>query len=179
MAKTKGGTIGTLARQSMQGATFGFADEATDAIAAVLAGAISPDLTIAEAIKEARKLSKEDLASDWENAPVASFVGQAAGSIPFGLTKAAANAGNWIRSGTALQGIARGAAIGAGYGGAAGLGAADDTIGDRLGGAAIGAGFGGVVGGATARPFKPSDDSDDFSCVHLGGPRLIEKNNPM
>jgi len=163
MAKTKGGTIGTLARQSMQGATFGFADEATDAIAAVLAGAISPDLTIAEAIKEARKLSKEDLASDWENAPVASFVGQAAGSIPFGLTKAAANAGNWIRSGTALQGIARGAAIGAGYGGAAGLGAADDTIGDRLGGAAIGAGFGGVVGGATAPLYRlgqPSGNVD-------------------
>jgi len=151
---TKGGTIGTIARQAMQGATFGFSDEATDAIAAVLAGAISPDLSVAEAIKEARKLSKEDLARDWQNAPVTSFASQVVGSLPVGLTKAAVNAGNWIRGGGTLAGIGKGAAVGAGYGGLAGLGAADDTVSDRLGGAAAGAAFGGVVGGATSPLFR-------------------------
>jgi hypothetical protein len=145
----------------MQGATFGFADEATDAIAAVLAGAISPDLTVAEAIKEARKLSKEDLSRDWEERPISSFASQVVGSIPMGLTKGAVNAGNWIRGGSTLAGVGKGAAVGAGYGGLAGLGAADDTLGDRLAGGATGAAFGGVVGGATAPLFRlgtpPSD----------------------
>lgn len=151
---TKGGKIGTIARQAMQGATFGFSDEATDAIAGVLAGVVSPDLTIEQAIKEARKISKEDLARDWQNAPVTSFAAQVAGGLPIGLTKAAVNAGNWIRGGTALQGIGKGAAVGAGYGGLAGLGAGEDTLSGRVGGAVSGAAIGGAIGGATAPLFR-------------------------
>jgi len=153
--------VGTVARQMMQGATFGFADEATDAIAAALAGAISPDLTMVEAIKAARKLSKEDLGKDWKNAPVTSFLSQAVGSLPMGTTKVAANAGNWIRGGSALQGVGRGAAVGAGYGGLAGLGAAEDTPSDRLRGGASGAALGGIIGGATAPLYRLGSSSGD------------------
>jgi hypothetical protein len=160
---TKGGTIGTIARQGAQGTTFGFGDELQDIVAALLAGTISPDLTIGQAWEEARKLSKEDLARDWKNAPVTSFASQVVGSLPMGLTKGAINAGNWIRGGGALAGVGKGAAVGAGYGGLAGLGAADDTLGDRLAGGATGAAFGGVVGGATSPLFRlgtPSSDLD-------------------
>lgn len=150
MAKTKGGKLGTIARQAGQGATFGFSDEIVDILAAIGAGAVSSDLTIEEALKEARRMSKEELGADWKNAPVTSFISQVAGGVPMGLTKGAASAANWIRGGSTLQGIGKGAAIGAGYGGLAGLGAADDTLSSRVSGAAVGAGTGGLVGGATA-----------------------------
>jgi hypothetical protein len=117
MKEPRGGKIGTVARQAAQGLTFGFSDEMADAISGTISGAIDPNLSIVEAIKEARKLSKEDLALDWKNSPVLSFGSQVAGSLPLGLTKAAINAGNWVRGGTALSGVLKGAAVGAGYGG--------------------------------------------------------------
>lgn len=166
-------------RQAKQGATFGFADEIQDVLAAVPAAALT-DMSYSEALKLARELSKNELSNDWQESPWVSGAGQVAGGIPLGLGKLGAysigkigliddalratgvsrlgrgivNAGeaatDWIRSGSALSGIGKGAAVGAGYGGAAGLGAADDTIADRLGGFGLGAALGSLVGGITA-----------------------------
>lgn len=158
MVDTKGGYAGTVGRQLLQGSTFGFADEMIDSLgvagAMAYARLLAPELLPEITMKAARQSSREDLAKDWQEAPVTSFASQAAGSIPMGFTKGAMNAANWVRGGTAMQGIGRGAAVGAGYGGLAGLGAAQDTVGERLGGAASGAAFGGVVGGATAPLFR-------------------------
>lgn len=166
-------------RQAKQGATFGFADEIQDILAAVPAAALT-DMSYKEALTLARELSKGELSNDWQESPWVSGAGQVVGGIPLGLGKLGAysigkfglvddalksvgvsklgrgiaNAGqaatDWIRSGSALSGIGKGAAVGAGFGGTAGLGAADDTIADRLGGFGLGAGIGGLVGGATA-----------------------------
>lgn len=136
-------------RQAKQGATFGFADEIQDVLAAVPASVLT-DMSYSDALKLARELSREQLSEDWEKAPVTSMAGQVVGGVPLGFTRAGKAATDWIRSGTALSGIGKGAAVGAGFGGAAGLGAADDTLGDRAGGFGLGAGVGAVVGGATA-----------------------------
>lgn len=136
-------------RQAKQGATLGFADEIQDVLAAVPAAAFT-DMSYKEALTLARELSKGELSNDWEESPWVSGAGQVVGGIPLGFTKGGKAATDWIRSGSAISGIGKGAAVGAGFGGAAGLGAADDTISDRLGGFGLGAGVGGVVGGATA-----------------------------
>lgn len=183
MAKSKTAQLAEelmrFGRQAKQGATFGFADELQDVIAAVPAAAFT-DMSYSEALKLARELSKDELSNDWQESPWVSGAGQVVGGIPIGLGKLGAtvigklglvddalratgvsrlgrgivNAGeaatDWIRSGSALSGIGKGAAVGAGYGGAAGLGAADDTIADRARGFGLGGTLGGVVGGLTA-----------------------------
>jgi hypothetical protein len=162
MAKKHTTGFGTLGRQALQGATFGFADEIIDVPTAMIVSQLT-GVPFKELLNDARDSSRKDLSADWEERPVTSFTGQVAGSVPFGLTKAAKNAGNWIRGGSALKGIAKGAAVGAGYGGLAGVGAGDDTISDRLGGGASGAVFGGLLGGATAplaRVGTPSNNVD-------------------
>lgn len=136
-------------RQAKQGATLGFADEIQDVIAAVPAAAMT-DLSYSEALKLARELTKEQLSKDWKESPVVSAAGQIAGGVPLGFTRGAKAATDWIRSGSALAGIGKGSAVGAGFGGIAGLGAAGDSAADRLGGFGLGAGLGGVVGGFTA-----------------------------
>jgi hypothetical protein len=136
-------------RQAKQGATFGFADEIQDIVAAVPAAAFT-DMSYKEALAMARELSKDQLAQDWEDAPITSMAGQVAGGIPLGFTKAGLAATNWIRGGSALSGVGKGAALGAGLGAAAGVGAADDTVSDRVTGGGVGAVIGGVAGGATA-----------------------------
>lgn len=136
-------------RQAKQGATLGFADEIQDVLAAVPAAALT-DMSYSEALKMARELSKGELSNDWQESPWVSGAGQVVGGIPLGFTKGGKAATDWIRSGSAISGIGKGAAVGAGFGGAAGLGAADDTIPDRASGFGLGAGIGGVVGGATA-----------------------------
>jgi len=136
-------------RQAKQGGTLGFADEIQDVLAAVPAAALT-DLSYKDALAMARELSREQLSEDWRESPVVSGAGQIVGGIPLGFTKGGKAATDWIRTGGALSGVGKGAAVGAGFGGVAGLGAADDTVSDRLGGFGIGAGLGGVVGGLTA-----------------------------
>lgn len=139
-------------RQAKQGATLGFADEAEDLLAAAIAYPMTRDtgLTYAELLSDARKASKQELGEDWKNNLAVSLAGQVVGGIPLGASKAGKAAADWIRSGSALQGIGRGAAVGAGLGGVAGMGAADDTMADRAIGGASGAAIGGLLGGATA-----------------------------
>lgn len=139
-------------RQAKQGATLGFADEAEDLLAAAIAYPMTRDtgLTYAELLSDARKASKQELGEDWKNNLAVSLAGQVVGGIPLGASKAGKAAADWIRSGSTLQGIGRGAAVGAGLGGVAGMGSADDTLADRAIGGASGAAFGGLLGGATA-----------------------------
>lgn len=153
MAKSKAQMLADeivrFGRQAKQGATFGFADELQDIVAAGGAAALS-DLSYKEALKLARELSKDELSNDWKESPIVSGAGQVVGGLPLGFSKAGTAATNWIRSGSGLSGIGKGAAVGAGYGAAAGTGAADDTIGDRARGFGLGGGLGGLVGGLTA-----------------------------
>lgn len=168
---TKGGAAGTVGRQGLQGATFGFSDELIDNYglggAIAYAKAFQPDLLPYLTMKEARQSSKQDLAKDWENAPITSFASQAAGSIPLGLTKAAGNVANWASSGSKLMAAAKGGAVGAGYGGISGLGAGEDTLLDRAKSGASGAALGAVLGSALSplarygqSPVTPPDQAD-------------------
>lgn len=167
---TKGGFIGTTGRQSLQGATFGFSDEIIDALgtsgAIAYAKAFQPELLPEITMKAARQSSSQDLARDWENAPVTSFASQAAGSIPLGLTKAAGNVANWASSGTKLKAAAKGAAVGAGYGGISGVGAGEDSLSDRAKSGISGAALGAFLGAAMSplsrmgkSPVTPPDQS--------------------
>lgn len=149
---TKGGMAGTVGRQALQGATFGFSDELIDTVgyagAKAYAKAFAPELLDEITFKEARQSSKQDIARDWQNAPVTSFASQAAGSIPFGLTKAAGNVANWASGGGKLMSAAKGGAVGAGYGGLAGVGAGEDSVSDRLKSGGFGASLGFGLGAA-------------------------------
>jgi hypothetical protein len=147
-------------RQAKQGGTFGFADEIQDLAGAGIAAAFT-DMSYKDALAMARELSKQELSNDWEESPWVSGAGQVAGGIPLGFTRAGKAATDWIRAGSTLQGIGKGAAVGAGFGGAAGLGAADDTLSDRAfglgGGAAIGAALGGVTAPLARLGISPDD----------------------
>jgi hypothetical protein len=150
-----------IARQLLQGASFGFSDEVIDTLSGLGTAGLT-DMTLEEAMAMSRNRSKKELASDWKEAPVTSFLSQAAGGVPLGFTKAGLSAANWLRGGSALQGVGKGAALGAGLGATAGVGAADDTVSDRATGGAIGAGLGAVLGGATAPLSRMGVGSDDI-----------------
>lgn len=168
---TKGGMAGTVGRQALQGATFGFSDELIDTVgyagAKAYAKAFAPELLDEITFKEARQSSKQDIARDWQNAPVTSFASQAAGAIPFGLTKAAGNVANWASGGGKLMAAAKGGAVGAGYGGLAGVGAGEDSVSDRLKSGGFGAALGFGLGAALSplsrylqSPVKSPNQSD-------------------
>lgn len=142
-------TLGTVGRQAAQGLTFNFADELADPLAALMAKAILGDkANVGDLYAQARANSQQELARDWQEAPVTSFAANVAGSVPFGFTKAAGSVANWARNAGRIGRIGRGAAAGAGYGALAGAGAGGDTLESRAGGAAIGATLGGALGGA-------------------------------
>ena len=107
------------------------------------------DMSYKDALALARELSREQLSEDWQESPIVSLSGQVVGGVPLGFTRAGRAATDWIRSGSALSGVAKGAAVGAGFGGAAGLGAADDSVGDRAAGFGLGASLGGASLGNT------------------------------
>jgi hypothetical protein len=156
-----------LGRQAKQGATFGFADEVQDIVGAAIASNLSKDITFKDALSGARDLSREELAKDWQESPGVSLAGQVIGGIPLGFSRAGQAATNWIRGGNALQGLLKGSAIGAGYSGAAGLGAAGDSLSERATGLGIGTGLGAILGGATAplARFAKSDGNVDYRKV--------------
>jgi len=140
----------TVLDQGLQGATFGFADEATDRIGAGIASALTPDLTYSDALGQARDLSKQQLGAELEERPVLSIASNLAGGLATGGigagTKTGATVGNIIRSGNLGSRIAKGAVAGAASGGLYGAGSADE--GSRLQGATTGAEYGAVLGGA-------------------------------
>ncbi|MCE7073695.1 hypothetical protein LZG74_25520 [Dyadobacter sp. CY327] len=155
--------------QALQGATFGFADEATDALAA---GVVSPfvDESFSDLYNQARQSSKEQLNAEFEQNPGTSIAANIVGGLVTGgagaTTKAGQSVGNFIRSGNTAARIGKGALAGAASGGAYGAGSAND--GERIEGAQRGGLLGGVAGAAIpvvgaaagALKSKPSITSD-------------------
>lgn len=146
-AETKQGAGRTIFDQSMQGATFGFADEAQDRIGAGIASLATGE-DYSALLDEARGKSKERLQAQFDQRPVLSIASNLGGALLTGgagaSTKTGTAAGNFLRSGNLPARIAKGAVAGAASGAAYGAGTSED----RLEGAGQGALLGGVVGGA-------------------------------
>lgn len=150
----------TVFDQSMQGATFGFADEGSDPLGAVIATArlepmalLTGEATnpaLVEVLAGARQGTQNRLTQQMQQRPVASITSQIAGSLLTGAagatTKTGAALGNLVRSGNAGARIAKGAATGAVLSGLYGAGSAEE--GNRAQGASEAAIYGGLVGGA-------------------------------
>lgn len=164
----------TALDQSLQGASFGFADEATDALGALGTRAVTayknnaPKLlggdpgaydgeSLAGTMQDARAASKARMQQEWQQHPVASIASNVAGGLATGKIMGATNAGKALGSsigsgeifgkdlGLAGRAI-KSAAAGAASGGIYGAGAADD--GNRLEGAEQGAKYGAAFGAA-------------------------------
>ncbi|MCF0075437.1 hypothetical protein LZD49_33470 [Dyadobacter sp. CY261] len=139
----------TVFDQALQGATFGFADEAADALAA---GAVSPfvDESFGDLYNQARQSSKEQLGAEFDQNPGTSIASNLAGGLITGgagaTTKAGQSVGNLIRTGSTAARIGKGAVTGALSGSVVGAGSAND--GERIEGAKLGSILGGVVGAA-------------------------------
>ena len=156
------GLTRTIGSQALQGATAGFADEITSALAAVPVS-IATGLSVPEAYRAGQELSKIQLQAQQEKRPVVSIVSQIGGGIGTGL------AGTGTKAGTALAtGVGRGllpqarglagraanllskAAIGGVTGAASGAayGAGTAQPGERTESAKQGAITGGAIGAA-------------------------------
>jgi len=142
---------GTLLRQSLQGATFGFADEVTDRIGAGIASAVT-GVPYNDMLLEARETTKEDLKRDWEEAPVLSTVANVGGGLLTG--------GGLVSGAKTLAPKATGALInvaksaprttailtGAGGTGLYSAGEAEGPVTERLDDFGVGALYGGPLG---------------------------------
>jgi hypothetical protein len=129
--------------QSMQGATFGFADEVTDRIGAGIA-ALATGEKYGDVLKEARSTTSARLAEQQEEMPGTTIASNIAGGLATGVagatTKTGGAVGRVLRSGNLPARVVKGAAAGAASGAAYGAGTAED--GER----AKGARDGGIVG---------------------------------
>lgn len=153
--------------QGMQGATFGLADEAQDALGSLGAKAFmafknnAPQMlggepgkfeneSISDLYNEARQNSKQQLSNEVQQNPGTSIASNLAGALLTGGAGATTKAGTVIadslRTGNLAARTAKGALAGAGSGALYGAGTADD--GNRLQGAEQGALTGAVTGGA-------------------------------
>lgn len=112
---------GTLARQLMQGASFGAGDEISDVIGALIASKATGQNAY-DLLQQARQMSKDELSQDYKNNPN--------GSLAANLIGGMATGGTEKKIVQALLGSLTGAA------------SADDNLQSRLGGAASGAVFG-------------------------------------
>jgi hypothetical protein len=139
----------TVLDQGMQGATFGFSDEISDRIGALIASKMT-GTPYSEMLEQARSGTKERLNKQTEENPVTSIVSNIAGGLLTGgagaTTKAGAAVGNSLRSGNLAARAVKGAVAGAASGAAYGAGTADE--GERAEGAGSGAILGGAVGAA-------------------------------
>lgn len=139
----------TVLDQSLQGATFGFADEVTDRMGAGIA-TLGGAGSYSDLLKEARNTTKEDLAAQLQQNPGTSILSNLAGGLLTGgaaaTTKAGAALGNSVRGGNLAARVVKGIAPGAATGGLYGAGTAED--GKRLEGAKSGAVYGAAIGGA-------------------------------
>jgi len=86
------GKLETLGRQAYQGLTFGFGDELIDAPTAALVAALTGQ-KFSDVWKEARQISKENIAKDWDENTAIALGANIAGSVPFGLAAAGKNVG--------------------------------------------------------------------------------------
>lgn len=82
--------IKTAGRQAYQGLTFGFGDELIDLPTAAIVAALTGQ-KYSDVLKEARDISRENIAKDWQQAPITSAVANIAGGVPFGLAAAGKN----------------------------------------------------------------------------------------
>lgn len=135
--------------QGMQGATFGFSDEVSDRVGALIASQFT-GLPYSDLLKEARETTKARLSEQMSEMPVTSIGANILGGVLTGgagaTTKAGAAVGNSLRTGTTAARIGKGAVAGAASGAAYGAGTADE--GERLEGAGSGAILGGALGAA-------------------------------
>ena len=149
----------TALEQGLQGATFGFADEAIDPLMVsaktlftdpkgFLRGEIS-DPKAAESAANTRQQTQDRLKEQLREMPITSIGSNVLGGLVTGTagaaTKAGAAVGNIIRSGNTAARIAKGVAAGAASGGLYGAGAGFE---DRAQTAQEGALLGGIAGGA-------------------------------
>jgi hypothetical protein len=136
----------TALDQGLQGATFGFADELTDRIGAGIASLYTGE-SYDSMLKNARGMSKDRMAAEFDQNPVTSIVSNLAGGLLTGgagaTTKAGTAAANSIRTGNTAARIGKASLAGAASGGIYGAGTADE--GNRLEGAATGAAIGAAL----------------------------------
>lgn len=137
----------TILDQTMQGATFGFSDEISDRVGALIAASMTGG-KYDDFLNEARSGTKQRLVAQQEENPVTSILSNIAGGVGTGLagtsTKLGAKIAGSLGAGGLPMRIAKGAATGAASGAAYGAGTSED----RLEGAGQGAVLGGLVGGA-------------------------------
>lgn len=145
----KPGLAKTILDQSLQGATFGFADEITDRIGAGIASLVTGE-KYGDMLKEARTSTADELKREMEQRPIVSTISQIGGGLVTGgagaTTKTGVAAGNMLRSGNIAARVGKGVAAGATSGAVYGAGSAED--GNRVEGAVTGAVAGGALGGA-------------------------------
>jgi hypothetical protein len=139
----------TVFDQAMQGGTFGFSDEISDRIGALIASQMMGK-PYNEMLETARTGTKERLDKQLQDRPVLSIASNIAGGLVTGgagaATKTGTAVGNSLRTGNLAARAAKGAAAGAASGAAYGAGTADE--GERLSGAGTGALVGGALGAA-------------------------------
>jgi hypothetical protein len=137
----RAGTLEGIARAGLQGATFGFGDEAVAAGAA----ALNPDQSRSFGEKfNAYQGRESGLVDNFrQDNPVAAYGAEIAGAIP---TSMAAGGQLAARGGNLLGRMGSGAAVGVGQGAVYGAGATDGGIQERAAGAGAGAIAGGVTG---------------------------------
>jgi len=146
----------TALDQSLQGATFGFGDEAQAIIGALVAkgfgGDATKDLSFEELFEQGRSLQSRDLARQQEVNPGTAIASQIGGALLTGGAAATTGAGRAIAARTASGGVGAraltGAGVGAASGGAFGAGTAEGDISERVGPALKGAAIGGGLGAA-------------------------------
>lgn len=141
----------TALEQSLQGATFGLADEISNFVGAGIAAALT-DEDFTDLLTEAQKRGEDRLARQQEQRPVLSVASQVGGGIATGVAGAATKTGKNIlssigRSGTVGR-VGKSTGVGAATGAVTGFGTGEGGVSERLEGAKTGAKVGGTVGGA-------------------------------
>lgn len=148
----------TVFDQSMQGATFGFADDISDRLGVLLATAIKDpkalitgeitDPSLLEEAANARQGTEEKLQRQFQQRPVTSIASNIGGALMTGgigaSTKTGTAISNSLRSGNLAARAAKGSLAGAASGAAYGAGAGVD--GEKAASARRGAMVGGAVG---------------------------------
>jgi hypothetical protein len=152
--------------QGMQGATFGFADEVTDRIGALIAS-VATNQKYADVLKEARRTTQDRLTEQMQEMPVTSIAANIAGGIGTGIAGATTKAGtalaSSLRTGNTAARVGKAALTGATTGAAYGAGSAEDE--NKLQGALVGGAIGGLTGGA-------------IPAIAAGGPKVISAVTP-
>lgn len=167
-------TVGEFAEGAgqslLQGATLGFSDEVQAVIAAAVASPFVSDKTFSQLMVDARQSLRQEQDQFREENPATAFGLELAGGAitgGAGLTRSAAKQ-------TLGRTIAKGAATGAGVGGVAGTGFADEDeflSTGTLKSAGTGATFGAALGGLTPAGIRAFAESGKL--IHKSAPRAL------